>query len=180
MLNVLKEKTNMKNETKKLGIITRGTTNILKAGAWIASPVYTPVTSQISESGGRISTLFDRVNPIGLKNRLKKNARAETYEDAVKRLHLQEQDIQKSYNLFTFMAKLAALLFISFVMLGIYKLLGSEFLSGSQFLVFSLVHFALAHRYAFRAFQIRRKKLGGHEEFIESKNEWFPKTWSVK
>jgi len=163
-----------------LGIITRGTTKILKAGAWIASPAYTPVTSQITESGSRISTLFNRVNPIGLKERLKKNARTETYQDAVARLHLRDQDIQKSYNLFAFMAKLASLLFISFVMLGVYKLLGSEFLSGSQFLVFSLVHLAFAHRYAFRAFQIRSKKLGGHEKFLNSKNEWYPKTWSVK
>lgn len=145
-----------------------------------AKPVVTPIKNQVEESAGRIGALVKNLNPIGSKQRYEENSRKETFEQATKRLNVNDKDLQKSYNTFSLMTKLSTLCFSICVIGAIHNLAKVQIVNSIEFLAFGFLHLAIAHKYSFRAYQIRQRKLGGHEEYLREINEWFPKKWSVK
>jgi cation transport ATPase len=106
------------------------------------------------------------------------SARQETFEQAVKRQNLGNEELHAAYK---------RQRIIVFVMLGISVLAIAYALnmlltatSGTQFFISVMacmpitVLLVAAFRAAFRAWQIRNKRLGGLDVFLKSQKEWWP------
>ena len=103
--------------------------------------------------------------------RSKKTERKETFEQAVKRLNLTEEDIQKRIK----SAKELVMIFLGFggllIFYTIYQWVMGRFVSGFICLILSSLVFAYAFREHFNIFQMRKRRLGC------TYSEWFNSTF---
>lgn len=116
--------------------------------------------------------VMSRLNPFGAYERAKKNSRVESFTDAYKRLNLSEDDLMKTLKFSIFMSRLALILFFSCLFLAFHFISIGNFSTGFPIISICFVHIAVQHKYAFRAYQIKKRKLGNHKEFLQDAHEW--------
>ena len=100
---------------------------------------------------------------LTIKNlfRLEKSERVETFEEAVQRLNLTEEDIQKAYRDYRIYSIFFFALGITLFVFAFYLLLvHSSFHAWVLALCASAFSLTVAFRYDFWAFQIKHRKLG--------------------
>ena len=103
-----------------------------------------------------------------------KNARVETFEQAVLRLGVNNDDLKKNYNNFTTTFWVSFVFgLICFANIVSYGLDG-KVLSTLASLSIMFVCLANCFKYSFRAFQIRHRNLCAPSLFLQHKSEWFP------
>lgn len=124
---------------------------------------------EISDVTGEV---VSRLNPIGAYERAKQNSRVESFNEAYTRLNLSEEDLVRSFKFSLFMSRLALILFFSCLFLAFYFISNGNFSTGFPIISICFVHIAIQHRYAFRAYQIKKRRLGNHKEFLQDSHEW--------
>lgn len=103
-----------------------------------------------------------------------KNARVETFEQAVSRLGVSDEDLKKNHNNFT-TTFWVSFMFAMFCLYNIFNYgLGGHFIPSLASLSIMLVCLANCFKYSFRAFQIRHRNLCPTSVFLQRANEWFP------
>lgn len=119
----------------------------------------------ISESGGRVKKLF------GLyKNWIKKptNTRNESFEEAVKRLRLSKEDLDKRQREYT-LTTLAFVVALSFsISMMVFAIAQGHYSSAFTNLCISLFVGAIVFYNAMRAWQIKNRRLCTAREFIDA------------
>ena len=128
--------------------------------------------SQFKEISEVSKQVASRLNPFGAYERAKQNSRMESFNEAYSRLNLSEDDLMKSLKFSLFMSRLALILFFSCLFLAFYFLSIGNFSTGFPIISICFVHIAVQHRYAFRAYQIKKRKLGNHKEFLQDAHAW--------
>ena len=103
-----------------------------------------------------------------------KNARVETFEQAVSRLGVSDEDLKKNHNNFT-TTFWVSFVFAMFCLYNIFNYgIGGHLLSALASFSIMLVCLANCFKYSFRAFQIRHRNLCSAKVFLNRFNEWFP------
>lgn len=106
----------------------------------------------------------------------KKYARVETFEQAVERLGVNDDDLKQ--NRYNFILSFYISIFFVLVCFGMVNynfFIASYLLGGLASFSIMLVICANAFKFSFRAYQIKKRRLGGLAEFYKTPNEWFPK-----
>ena len=104
--------------------------------------------------------------------------RHETFEDAIASQGLTEKDLLSAYRrqrltaILLFVAMIAALLYVAFLMLTLTTL--ADFFVAIMAIAPASVLAIGSFRSAFRAWQIRTKRLGELKYFISNMREWWP------
>jgi len=160
-------KNNKKVETKPVGKI-RKVFNFMNP----LSGVTKSARGQFQEISDVTGEVVNRLNPIGAYERAKQNSRVESFNEAYTRLNLSEEDLVRSFKFSLFMSRLALILFFSCLFLAFYFISNGNFSTGFPIISICFVHIAIQHRYAFRAYQIKKRKLGNHKEFLQDSHEW--------
>lgn len=104
------------------------------------------------------------------------NARNETFEEAVKRHGVTDEDLKKNYNNFVITFYVSAL--FALVCLGLafnYLFNEQSIMGGLSSLSIMSVCLANCFKYSFRAFQIKHRSLCSVKDFTPRVKEWFPR-----
>lgn len=138
---------------------TKGTVKyFFNIPAWIGS-------ENVTDSGRWVLDLWNRLTHVS------KSERQETFEEALERLGLTEEEIQERYKVFNRMAWLMVFMFFLGAVYTIYLAKTASLtilLASFGILVFL---FALFMRYSFWAYQIKERRLGS------SFSDWMRGLW---
>lgn len=145
-----------KSDTEKEGIVSR----VLSV-------------NQIKENHKQISSMATSLFNI---KKIKENAKNETFEDAVDRLHVTKSELKQNYKNLVY-SLYASIFFMIICFLGVISSLfvQKDILNAITFLVVMFICVAQSFRFSFRAFQIKKKKLCTPKEWWDSASEWIPK-----
>ena len=105
-----------------------------------------------------------------------KNARKETFKEAMLRQGINEIDLAQIYKNYSQIVYISIVMFIFLLGFVFYSLFFKQqiitSISGLVFCAFCLVN---AFKYSFRSFQIKHQKLCSVKEWYDRPNEWIPK-----
>lgn len=104
-----------------------------------------------------------------------KNTKTETFNDAKKRLNVNDVELIKVYKnyVYSFYISLAFGI-ICFTLLMKYLFIDNNIMGGIATLSILCICLANSFRFSFRAFQIKHQKLCTVKEWFDRGNEWFP------
>lgn len=128
---------------------------------------------RIKESSNEIKNMSKH---ILTPNELIKNAKVESFSEAMKRLGVKDDNLILNYKNFTYICysslffSLVSFSFIFYQLFIKQSLLSS--IPGFAILIFCLAN---AFKFSFRAFQIKHQKLCTVKEWYERTEEWIPK-----
>lgn len=129
-------------------------------------------TESIAEASYEIKNMAKKV--LSPKDMLK-NAKKETFKDAIFRQGVSEVDLMQIYKNYTYVFYSSVLFAVILFAFLIYKLFFKhEILISVSLLVFFVFCLANAFKFSFRSFQIKHQKLCGVKEWWDRPNEWFP------
>jgi hypothetical protein len=131
-----------------------------------------PTTSQLTEVKEVTKEIAHRLNPIGAYEKAKSNSRHESFNEAMNRLKVTEDDLKKTYNFSIFMSRLAASILIACLIWSLYFFTHDNFFNGISMVSLCFLNLAVQHKYSFRAYQVEKRKLGGHDEFMKYSKDW--------
>lgn len=131
-----------------------------------------PATSQLKEVNQVLKDTTINLNPVGAYERAKAKSRNESFKEAYDRLNLTEEDLIRTYKFSVFMSRLGIALFVFCLALAFYFLFQGKVLNGLPMLSFCFVNLAIQHKYSFRAYQVSKRKLGNHDEFLKDYHNW--------
>lgn len=131
-----------------------------------------PTASQAREVHSTTKAVFSNLNPVGAYEKSKFNSRTETFKDAYERLNLTEHDLIESLKFSVLMSRTAIALFFTCLLFGFNFIINGNFVVGFPIISMCFLHIAVQHRYAFRAYQIKKRRLGNHKEFLQDSHEW--------
>ena len=126
-----------------------------------------------------IKETTDEIKNLGLKYltpyKTIKNAKQETFEEAMKRLSVSEIDLLKNYKNFA-IAFYVSLLFalISFIGFGYYSFFEQKIIASLSMVAMWLLFMVNAFKFSFRAFQIKHRSLCSVRDWWEKADDWFP------
>lgn len=104
-----------------------------------------------------------------------KNARKETFKEAMVRQKISDVDLVHIYKNYTIIFYINIAFSVLLFLLLIYKLFfKQEVLMSVSLLVFLGFCLVNAFKYSFRTFQIKHQKLCSVQEWWDRPNEWFP------
>ncbi len=105
-----------------------------------------------------------------------KQGKVETFEEAKQRLKLSQEDLKSTYYNFTWMFYIY-FIFAIMCYFGVvyYLFFAPAKLPALSFFGIGCFLTAASFKYSFRAFQIKHQKLCSISDWLERKNEWFPK-----
>lgn len=101
-------------------------------------------------------------------------ARNETFQEAIKRLGVNESDLEKNYRNFAWLCWISLGFAIFLLSLAAYCLAQLNFLQALAGLSIASFCLASAFKFSFRAFQIRHQNLCSVKTWYERKSEWLP------
>lgn len=135
---------------------------------------YTAKVVNAEEIKSNASFIKEAGSTLLLPGKTIKNARTESFEEAVRRQNLDEEDLMRVH--FNYSASFYVSAFFGAVC---FALMANAFVAGSIMYVLSsfaifLVCLANAFRFSFRCFQIRHRKLCPVSEWFSRKQEWLP------
>ena len=104
-----------------------------------------------------------------------KNTKTETFNDAKKRLNVNDVELIRVYKnyVYSFYVSLGFGL-ICFALLMKYLFMDNNIMGGIATLSILCICLANSFRFSFRAFQIKHQKLCTVKEWFDRGNEWFP------
>lgn len=137
--------------------------------------VVTKPLSSLKQTKGVLVDIKNSLNPIGSYKRAKEKSRTETFGEACMRLNVNNEMLLNQYNSFVVMSKLALVICAVLLFLSFYNLIISNYLVAPMLFSMSIFNLSVCHRYTFRAYQIKKNKLGNHEDFLKDKSAWLPK-----
>lgn len=128
---------------------------------------------QIKENHKQISSMASSLFNV---KKIKENAKNETFEDAVSRLHVTKSDLKQNYKNLIY-SLYASIFFMIICFLGVISSLfvQKDILNAITFLVVMFICVAQSFKFSFRAFQIKKKRLCTPKEWWDSASEWIPK-----
>lgn len=135
---------------------------------------YTAKVVNVEEIKSNASFLKEAGTTLLLPGKTIKNARVETFDEAVRRQGLNDGHLTQVH--FNYSASFYVSAFFGAVCIALFAnalVAGSVMYSLSTLAIF-LVCLANAFRFSFRTFQIRHKRLCSVSEWFARKNEWFP------
>lgn len=104
-----------------------------------------------------------------------KNTRNETFNDAKKRLNVNDMELFQVYKNYFYSFYISfAFSIICFALLMKYLFMDNNIMGGIATLSILCICLANSFRFSFRAFQIKHQKLCTVKEWFDRGNEWFP------
>lgn len=132
---------------RRRGIIRRTVTPFVDVGTWIGYAQLAQLTKMV---GGTIKDLFTA----------RKAEFDETFEEALKRLKLKEEDVQSKIRVFTFLSIFWFLVSIGMVFYGVYLAGNRSWYGFLACIGLSMVLLSQAFYYHFWMFQMKQRRLG--------------------
>lgn len=130
-------------------------------------------SEQIKESAKEIKEMAGTI--LSPKEQIKL-AKVENFNQAMKRMSVNEAEIIQNYKNFTYVVYISLAFVIMGFLLAIYKLfIVRDLISLVPICAFLLLSLANAFKYSFRAYQIKHQNLCSIKEWWNNANEWIPK-----
>lgn len=102
------------------------------------------------------------------------SARNETFNEAMKRLGVNEEDLKMNYRNFAWLCWISLAFAVFLISLATYCVTQGSSLQGLAGLSIASFCLASAFKYSFRAFQIRHQNLCSVKTWYERKPDWLP------
>ncbi|WP_136419527.1 hypothetical protein [Herbaspirillum sp. ST 5-3] len=102
------------------------------------------------------------------------NARKETFEQAVQRHGVTDEDLKKNYNNFVITFYVSVVFALACAGVGLGYVFDGNLLGAVSALTITTVCLANAFKFSFRAFQIKHRSLCAVSDFMQRKSEWIP------
>ena len=149
------------------GWVKKGSQSVVDSGKQLLR------TESLIESGKEVKEAAKNI--LSPAEKLK-NARKETFKEAILRQGINEIDLAQIYKNYSQIVYITIFMFLLLLWFVFYSLFFKKqimsAISGLVFCCFCLVN---AFKYSFRSFQIKHQKLCSVKEWYDRPNEWIPK-----
>lgn len=151
--------------TKKDGLIKRSISKLFSFGGKVTGAKYIKEGAmEIKESGSKILT-----------TKFAKNARHETYEEALERLQTKPEELKLIYSNYVFcfwVSFIGMVLCFGGVLYSLF--ITQSILIGASFIGIMAIMLANSFRFSFNTFRMRHKKLCSAKLWWDASSEWIP------
>ena len=135
-------------------------------------------SNTIAQAGNEIKIMAETI--LSPKETIK-NAKTETFKEAMIRKNVSEVDLVLIYKNYTYIFYISITFAVLLLVPLFYKLFyRHEVFTSITLLIFFIFCMANAFKYSFRAFQIKHRKLCNVNEWWERAGEWFPSLNQLK
>jgi len=149
------------------GWVKKGSQSVVDSGKQLLG------TESLIESGKEVKEAAKNI--LSPAEKLK-NARKETFKEAILRQGINEIDLAQIYKNYSQIVYISIFMFVLLLGFVFYSLFfKNQIMSAISGLVFCCFCLVNAFKYSFRSFQIKHQKLCSVKEWYDRPNEWIPK-----